>query len=47
MIAYADVSDLNENFAIQAFRARVSNENVHYTLCNDDIVGIQGLIAMA
>ena len=44
-IAYADVTNPNENFAIQAFKARVANKHVHYALCGSDITDMQGLIS--
>ena len=45
--AYANISDLNENFTIEAFKVRFLNENVYYAFCDSDIVGMQGIATKA
>ena len=42
-----DIKDLNESFAFQMFRARVTSEHVHYTLCHKDIITMHKLVTHA
>ena len=44
-MTFVDVKDLNEGFAIQAFRVGVTNEHVHYALCNSDITSMHELVS--
>ena len=46
-ITFANVIGSNEGFAIQTFRACVTNENVHYALCNSYITSMHELILKA
>ena len=45
--AFVHVNDLNKGFVIQAFKASVTNEHVHYVLCNSDITGMHKLVSKA
>ena len=46
-VAYFDVTNQKEDFAIHAFKVGVTNENVHYAFCGTDIMNIEGLITKA
>ena len=42
--AYLCVTNPNEEFAIQAYVARVANENVQLALCSNDVESMENLI---
>ena len=45
--AYAEVGEPNENCAVEAFRAGVSSEHIHYALYGSTLLGMHALIAKA
>ena len=45
--AYSCVAKLDEDFAIQAYIARLSNESIRFTLCSNDITNMERFIAKA
>ena len=44
--AYSCVTNPNEEFAIQAYVARVANESVYLALCSNDVESMESLINM-
>ena len=42
--ACSDVKDLNDSFAMQAFKAEVVNDNIHYILYDDKIMTLYELL---
>ena len=46
-VAFTNVNDLNESFAIQAFIVGVINKHVHYALYNSNITIMHELVSRA
>ena len=44
---YSCVTNPNEEFAIQAYVARMANENVQLALCSNDVESMESLINKA
>ena len=45
--AYAEVEEPNESCAVEAFRARISSEHIHYALYGSTLLGMHALVAKA
>ena len=45
--AYAEIGEPNESCAVEAFRAGVSSEHIHYALYGSTLLGMHALIAKA
>ena len=45
--AYAEVGEPNESCAVEAFRAGVSNEHIHYALYGSTLLEMHALVAKA
>ena len=46
-MAYTEVREPNESCAVEAFRAGVSSEHIHYALYGSMLLGMHALIAKA
>ena len=45
--AYAKVEEPNESCVVEAFRARVFSEHIHYALYGSTLLGMHALVAKA